>query len=1218
MMRRSRRLPETGSRTARAIVTVSVLLAALALPAAALAEEVTAPAVPHWSLESRPAPTNLQREGEGTLNGEGVIAVAASNLGDATATGQVEIVDRLPPGIVATSVAKHTDKNPGALGSEGFSCAKESGPEVVCSRTGTVVPYERLELIINVHVKADTPTKVSNEVTVSGGGAVPASSSLTRELSVNGAPTTFGVEEYALTPETATFEPDAQAGSHPFQFTTVFDLNAILAPDIHKKPVENEPSAPSLPRNLSFRLPPGLVGNPNVVGNSDAVQQCSDLAFGTLAKDFANACPNNSVVGTAAVTINNPAAGTGYVTYVIPVFNLVPAAGEPAKFGFSVAHTPVVLDTSVRTGEDYGATVTVHYASQVVQVLGSRVTFWGSPADPRHNSARGWDCLGFHEVGGPQEPCHPEFKVPGPPAPFLTLPTSCGPLITTMEGDAWNASELEAEGKPSKLHATFNSAEPPNVLAPKLSLAGCGDLPFDPSIEVEPDKHEASTPTGMTVKVNVPQGPTLESALEGGHAERDILSTRFELPIGLQASPAAATGLGSCSVEQAGFNGSNTDTGSTLETELGAQLFTPAAASCPESAKIGTVNIKTPLLEGELIGGLYLANQDTSPFVSPLVLYIIAEDKRSGVLVKLAGEVQINAETGQLITNFRNTPESPFETLTLHLTNGDRASQETPAFCGEYHATAAFMTTSLGVSTVRESNPAEFKINSGPHGTPCPGATLPFGPEFKAGSLNGEAGEYSPFDLTITKADGQQALESITIQLPPGMTAKIATLTRCPASVVESLPTVSPTKPACPAESKIGVTATSSGLGGEPVTLPGDLYLTEGVNGAPFGLLAVTHAQAGPFDLGFVSILSTININETTAAVTVKTVKAIPKRLDGVPVELKQVHVSVNLQEFQLNPTSCGAMAITGALTGWEGANDPVSYPFQTSNCLTLPFKPLFTAATSSQTSKTDGASLQVKVDYPKGKYANIAKVETNLPIALPSRLETIQKACLDKVFESGPVHCPEASEIGKAIARTPILKDPLEGVAYLVSHGGRAFPDLEIVLKGENGIKIVLDGQTDIKKGITKTTFNAVPDAPVESFELNLPRGPHSALGTSVGTNLCAPTTTVLKTVPFTHRVKGRLVHSTRRVTVIVPEPLVIPTTITAQNGAVIHQTTPVVVSGCAGIKGFKAKALTRAQKLAKALKACKKKPKAKRAACEKQARKSYGPTKASSKKKK
>jgi hypothetical protein len=1166
-----------------AFVAIAVAAAGLVGTSAAFAAE--APSVPHWNLESRPAPTNLP------AGGNGMIVVTASNLGDAAATGTTQIVDKLPEGVEATRAKPQIVGTGRPTSLDPVSCSKQVGKEVVCSFTGTFPPYEQMEVEISVSVAKTAPAEPVNEVFVTGGGASP--ETLRRAVKVNEDPTSFGVESYAFTPENEEFKPDTQAGSHPFQLTTTFNLNEVFE---HEAGSLNEqlPAAPGLQRNLSFKLPPGLIGNVN------AVPQCADGDFGAQGLEDFNGCEENTVVGVAAVTVNIEDT-LHFRPIVVPVFNLAPAPGEPARFGFEIDHVPVVLDTSVRTGEDYGVTVSVRNASSAVQVLGSRVTFWGVPGDSRHNAARNWSCLGLGGAAYQAErPCQLGRKE-AQPAPFLTLPTKCGPLESTVEGEAWDGSPLVASDGSRVI-----SGESPT------GLEGCEALPFNPSIEVSPDKHEASTPTGLTVKVNVPQGPTLESTLEGGHVEADVRSTKLELPVGLQSSPAAATGLATCSVGQAGFN---EEGGKSLEANLEVQSFTSGVASCPESAKIGTVNIKTPVLKEEVTGAVYLAQQNTNPFASPLVLYIIAEEPTSKVLVKLAGEVQINASNGQLVSFFKNTPQSPFESLTLHLTDGGRASQSTPAFCGEYHATATFTTWSGPGSTQAPSPP--FQVTSGPGGSSCPGSTLPFGPGFNAGTTKKAAGAYSPFTLTITKPDGQQALESITAQLPPGLAAKIAAVTPCPPSAVESLPTLSQSQPSCGAESEIGTTTTSSGLGGEPVTLGGKLYLTGPVDGAPFGLLAVTHAQAGPFNLGWVSVLSTITINETTAAVTTKTVKPIPKILDGVPVQLKQINVSVSRPEFQFNPTSCAAASVGGTLTGWEGASNLVSYPSVTENCAALPFKPAFTASTSALTSKANGASLKVRIGYPPGQYANVAKVETALPLALPSRLDTIQKACRDTTFESGPTHCGEGSEIGNAIARTPILKNPLAGTAYLVSHGGRAFPDLEIVLKGENGIKIVLDGQTDIKKGITKTTFAAVPDSPVESFELNLPEGPHSALGTSVGTNLCKPTTTATKIEHITRRVKGKLVHSTKKVTVTVPEALVIPTKITGQNGAVINQTTPIVVSGCAAVKGFKVATLTRAQKLAKALKACKKKPKAKRASCEKAAHKAYGPIKKTSKKK-
>ncbi len=286
-----------------------------------------------------------------------------------------------------------------------------------------------------------------------------------------------------------------------------------------------------------------------------------------------------------------------------------------------------------------------------------------------------------------------------------------------------------------------------------------------------------------------------------------------------------------------------------------------------------------------------------------------------------------------------------------------------------------------------------------------------------------------------------------------------------------------------------------------------------------------------------------------------------------------------------LNPTSCAQQHITATITAAQGASAPVSSPFEVGGCQSLPFTPKLTASTEGQASKANGASLDVKITSAGVGQANIAKVDLQLPIALSTRLTTLQKACREEVFNANPATCDEGSVIGKATIHTPLLDSPLSGPAYLVSHGGAEFPDVEFVLQGE-GVTLVLDGKTDIKNGITYSRFETAPDAPFTSFETELPTGPHSILGAYVPAkeeySLCKAS-------------------------------LAMPTTITAQNGAVISQSTNIAVTGCGGVLGVKVVKLSNAQLLAKALKACKKKygkkHKNKRLACEKQARHKYAP---------
>jgi hypothetical protein len=1102
-------------RAARCALLLAGLLVCLALlnvPVASAAEPIA-----HWTLESRAAPTNLPLASKGTP-AQGMIMVNLANLGDAAVNGAegepVTITDTLPAGVNATSVTtrisegtrtgpvitKELEERRKAL-----VCSVETGAVVQCSFTGKLPPFEELKLLVRVAISNEEPVEPDSVLAVSGGGVKAAE--LQQPLKINGDATSFGVEAFKLTAENESFEPDTQAGSHPFQLTTTFDLDQNYEPEFTGSKVELEPQAPALSKDLSFRLPPGLIGNVN------AAPECPDVDFGAQELGGADACEADAAIGVADVTIYDPDI-VHLSSFVVPVFNLAPAPGEPARFGFVVDHVPIVLEASLRTGEDYGVTINVQNNSQAVQVLSSRVTIWGIAGDKRHDASRGWSCIGYHDYPEVEEPCNLDYEAPtGTPA-FLTLPTECGePLSATVQGDAWQGALLTGRNEETK-----QEGEEPRVPNEEPStLTGCGALEFEPKLEVKAETEDASTPTGMTVNVTLPQSKAVEANYEG-LAEADVSSTVLELPPGVQANPGAADGLETCTVESAGFVGAvgestglqehtnaelNSETGATLGDELATQGFTAAAASCPEAAKIGSVDIRSPDLKEDLKGGVYLADQDTNPFGSPLALYIIAEEPTSKVRVKLAGEVAINQSTGQLTSTFKNTPQAPFESLTLHLWNGPRATEATPAQCGEAPAVATFRSSSNEVDPEEPSAPhtstSVLKITSGPGGSPCPGATLPFDPSVQAGPTNTQAAADTPFTLNIGRPDGDQAIESVTMKLPPGAAALLSQVTPCSEAEAEA--------DKCPASSEVGHTTSVSGLGGSPVTLNGSLFLTGPLkananHGAgPFGLLAETLAHAGPFELGEVNVFSTINVNPETAAATI-TSGRIPEMLKGVPVQLKALSVTVERPEgkpFEFNPTNCGEeLKIEGSLTAYEGGSSPISTNYPLTGCSSLAFAPKLTASVLGKGSKADGTGFSVKIESPGLGQANIHKVDLTIPEALPSRLTTIQKACPEATFNANPASCDEGSVIGEGIVHTPVFANPLQGPAYLVSHGGAAFPDVEFVLQGE-GIKLILDGKTDIKNGITYSKFETAPDAPFTTFETILPAGPHSALTTDV-----------------------------------------------------------------------------------------------------------------------
>jgi hypothetical protein len=1079
------------------------------------------------------ASTKVLKEG-----GSGKLALAAYNIGDAPTSGAVTLSDVLPPGLTATGVIGSAGATGGPTVEEFFDPRVKCtivNPEVSCAFEGVLQPYERLEVVVWVNRNEAAASGERNVVSVGGGGAREVS--LSHKISYGEGPVPFGVEPESneVEPEEEGGMPDMQAGSHPFQLTASLRMNETT----------ERPWQPAQPRNLQLDLPAGLVGD------AQATPQCTYAQFTTSIEDPAggivNRCPADTAIGVSMQEfVLGQAPTTSFFSIAVPVFNITPSRGEPARFGFRVEKIPVILDTAVRTGSDYGVRVTVHNLSELGStVISSVVTLWGVPGDARHSQSQGWACL----FEGHQPGCGPSL---GSKLPLLSMPTACEAFQTPVRVQSWKpGAELL----------------PPVDSMFEETLDGCNQLPFGANIETAPDVRSASMPSGLTVHVHVPQEAALNSE---GLTDADVRDTTVAFPPGVTLNPGGAEGLEACSEAQIGFLGKDS-----AESALNLFTSTLPVPFCPDGSKIATVKITTPLLPNPLEGAVYVASPASegeageNPFNGLIALYIVAEDPVSGSLVKLPGEVvacertgQVVAgitcqEAGQLISSFEDTPQLPFEDLEMHLFGGEKAPLATPALCGSYTTQATFTPWSGGAPVHSISM---FQITSGPHGGLCPPSPLPFSPEFVAETTNVQAGGFSELRTTMGHPDGDQALDALSVKMPPGLSGVLSGVKLCEEPQAGD--------GTCGAASLIGHTVVTAGFGSSPLVVkrPGNVYLTGPYNGrgackvgepgcAPFGLSIANPAEAGPFDLengtacDCVVVRAKVEINPITAQLNVVS-DSLPTMIKGVPLDLQHVQVAIDRPDFTFNPTSCNKMQIEGSMSGDEGANVPVSSPFQVTDCKNLAFSPSFGASTAARTSKRFGASLHVKITFPKnslGKQANIREVKVALPKRLPSRLSTLQKACFVTVFEKNPALCPAASRVGFAKASTPILPVPLTGPAYFVSNGGAKFPELVIVLQGY-GITIDLHGETFIHKNITTSTFKTAPDQPIESFELSLPEGEDSAIAANGG--LCYKTASIHK-----HRVKQRV-------------KLVMPTMIVAQDGSVINENTKIAVLGCKGDK--------------------------------------------------
>jgi hypothetical protein len=950
---------------------------------------------------------------------------------------------------------------------------------------------------------ADRECVETNAVTVAGGGAsATASAGNETEISTQAPP--FELTTFAFAPSNIDGEPDLVAGSHPQDVTTTFGFSNVFQPagvsgvsDSQTEPTEN-------PKTVAVELPIGFLGN------AQATPKCleSDLVLNSEGSEAEKtACPPASRVGSVAFSAEGHVYTGSENDAPTSIYNMEPQTGYPAEFAFAFAEKTIYMyATVVHTSSGYRLRVVAPGIPEAAGIVGASLTFFGDPG----------------EADG----------LPGPHKAFLTNPADCsadqqssGVLKAKIEADSWETPSrwVSAESEPY-----------PQVTECDL-LGFAPTLAFAPSSPADGGTTQADEPSGYDFTLKVPQSELFDERATPNLKEASVL-----LPPGVNISPAAGDGLEGC--QETGPRGINITGPESEEVAADGQAHL-SPGKCPDASTLGTVDVTTPLLADPLTGRMFLAQPKCGGGGQPACteadatngdLYgLYLEAAGSGVVVKLRGAASADPQTGQLRVTFAENPQLPFSELTVSLINGPRAPLANPQQCGG--ATTTSTLSSWATPEVPAADPsASFQVDWDGSGGACP-ASLPFAPGFSAGTLSPSAGAFSPFTLSFGRQDREQDLSGLTVTLAPGLLGKIAEIPRCTEGPANA--------GTCDAGSQIGTVNVLAGAGARPLSITGGrAYLTDGYKGAPFGLSIVVPAVAGPFNLGSVVVRARITIDSDTAAITV-TSDPLPQSKDGVPFRLRSATVNVDRPTFTLNPTNCSQQSIEATVTGAEGASLRPRYPFSASGCSSLPFKPRFNVATSGKTSKAKGASLNVKLTFPSANSsgsnsvngpgnsrANVAYVKVQLPKALPARLTTLQRACTARVFDSNPANCPPESIVAHAKAVTPILSVPLEGPAYFVSHGGEAFPQLIVLLQGE-GIVIDLVGDTNIKNGITTSTFAHVPDAAVSSFELNLPQGQYSALSTDG--SLCQ-------------------------------QKLVMPTEFKAQNGAQLKQNTQIEVEGC------------------------------------------------------
>lgn len=1030
-----------------------------------------------------------------------------TNVGDTATDRPITLSAQLPQGMTysaVTPVTQSWDCSGTSIGATTVTCTL---PGPLPARGLGAEQFPNLVLTVDVNADGNVSAGIrSVRLEVSGGADGAAPRTIHDPTRVTSDPVAFDVDGFDGQVVDANGAPFTQAGGHPDAIATQIDV-ARGADETFGAFYPVEPL-----KDVMVDLPPGFVGNPTTVERCDPGELANSLNF-----EERPTCPTGSQVGIAWVKLARGFGGIDQLMGPIGVYNVDPPPNAPARFGFNVMGTVVTLDARLRSDGDYGLSVDAKNTSEALAIIGTELTFWGRPADDSHDAQRSCPGQMPPRLGGPT------CGTTAPLASFLRNPTTCQAppghaaqdgLLTRLSVSSWAHPGAYLPGggpdlsDPAWKTGAFVShaapgypgspQDPLSRWGPNLLPTGCDQVPFDPSLDGAPTSPApVSSPTAFAFDLRLPQDTQRDIATG------DLRKAVVTLPAGVRVSPSSAYGLAGCSSAQIGLRSS-------------------ADPTCPDASKIGTITVDTPLLDDPLAGSIYLASPHDNPFDSLLSIYLVA--RGPGVILKLPGKVSPDPTTGQLTTTFDDNPQLPFNTLHLEFKGGPRAPLVTPDMCGTY-TTNAVMTSWSGRSVTTTSS---FSVSADGQGGTCP-ATRAFAPSFHAGTERPVAGATSPFSLRVARGDQDQQLGAISVKMPPGLLGKIKNATLCS--------TADAARGACGEASRIGSVTVGAGAGPNPFYISnGRAYITEGYGGGAFGMSIVVPAVAGPFNLGEVNVRAAIVVDRETAELNVVS-DPMPTILEGIPLDVRDVRVTVDKSDFIVNPTSCTTKSVSGTITSTSGATATGSTRFKVGRCGALRLSPRMqiTVGKKGRTGRGASTPFRTVIRQPLGQ-TNLASVSVMLPMTLNARLNVVNRACTRAEFDAG--NC-EKARAGTAIADTPLLAEPLKGGAYFVRNG-RPLPDLMIGLRGQ--VDIDLTGKVTIPHSkYLRTTFDTIPDAPITSFDLRLVAGSKGPIG--VARNLCRA--------------------SSRRATAKVD--------IRGQNGDLIQSRPHLKVVGCARKKAVK-----------------------------------------------